>query len=280
MDNNVLGNALNIIAANVPKEKPGDYKGEDGLLYCGNCHTPKQCYVTMFEKVMTMPIVCKCRQAEIQEEEISSKLQKHKEKVKHLRELCFSTADSEKYYFTLDERSNPKISDAMKRYVDKWEIMKSENMGLLLYGNVGTGKSFYAGCIANALIEQEIPVLMTNFVQIINTLQGMYDGKQDYINEIVKYPLLILDDLGAERQSDYMLEQVYNIINARYQTGKPLIVTTNIPIEEIKEPQDIKYQRIYDRILEICHPIKIEGNSRRRKAVKDNYKNRMELLGL
>lgn len=280
MNANVLGQALNIISANVPKAKPGDYQGEDGLLYCGSCHTPKQCYVEMFNRVMTMPIVCKCRQAEIEAEEAATKLHKHEETVKRLRENCFSTADSAQYRFDLDDQTNLRISNAMHRYVEKWEEMKSQNMGLLLYGNVGTGKSFYAGCIANALIEQEIPVLMTNFVRIINTLQGMYEGKQDYINGIVKYPLLILDDLGAERQSDYMLEQVYNIINARYETGRPLIVTTNVPIEEIKEPQDIKYQRIYDRVLEICQPIKIEGISRRRQAVKANFKNRMELLGL
>ena len=48
------------------------------------------------------------------------------------------------------------------RYVEQWQTMRAENLGLLLWGGVGTGKSFLAGCIANALMEQEVPVRMTN----------------------------------------------------------------------------------------------------------------------
>ena len=150
---------------------------------------------------------------------------------------------------------------------------------MLLYGPVGTGKSFYAACIANALIDKGIPAMMTSFPRILNTLNGIYD-KQAYINKLVSYPLLIIDDLGAERASEYMLENVYAIVDARYQTGLPLIVTTNIAISEIKEPSDLKYKRIYDRILEICHPIKIDGESRRRESVKENFMRHQQLLGL
>lgn len=49
------------------------------------------------------------------------------------------------------------------RYVEQWQTMRTENIGLLFWGGVGTGKSFLAGCIANALMEQEVPVLITNF---------------------------------------------------------------------------------------------------------------------
>ena len=74
--------------------------------------------------------------------------------------------------------------------------------------------------------------------------------KIKYINSLKRYALLILDDLGAERKSEYMQEQVYNIIDARYKSGLPMIITTNLTAEEMKKPSDLGNSRIYDRILE------------------------------
>ena len=61
-------------------------------------------------------------------------------------------------------------------FVEHWEQMKAENIGYLLWGGVGTGKSFFAGCIANALMEQEISVRMTNFALVLNDLTASFDG--------------------------------------------------------------------------------------------------------
>ena len=63
--------------------------------------------------------------------------------------------------------------------------MKKENVGLLLMGPVGTGKSFFAGCIANALLEKGVPVLMTNFSRILNTLSGMhFEDRNQFIDSL------------------------------------------------------------------------------------------------
>ena len=158
--------------------------------------------------------------------------------------------------------------------------MRKNNTGLLLYGPVGTGKTFFSACIANALIDRGIPVMMTNFARIVDDLQGDFSGRGDYLRRLNSYPLLIIDDLGIERNSEYMQEQVYNIVDARYASERPLIVTTNISLEEIKNPQNEQRRRIYDRILEMCHPIKVDGQSRRRQAVRDKYAERNRLLGL
>ena len=63
------------------------------------------------------------------------------------------------------------------RYVEQWQTMRAENLGLLLWGGVGTGKSFLAGCIANALMEQEVSVRMTNFARIMNELNNGFSGR-------------------------------------------------------------------------------------------------------
>ena len=103
--------------------------------------------------------------------------------------------------------------------------MRSENLGLLLWGGVGTGKSFLAGCIANALVEQEVPVRMTNFARILNELNGSFSGRNEVIDKLCRYPLLIIDDFGMERGTEYALEQIYSIVDSRYRSQKPLIVT-------------------------------------------------------
>lgn len=284
--NNIWEEAIQNIVARVPGQEwqEGDYIGEDGLLYCGKCHTRKQCKVVIMDSTRIMPVMCDCERAKSDAEERALEEQKHREKVERLRRDCFQPesllAKAREWRFEADERRDPRISNAMRRYAEQWDEMKRQNIGLLLYGPVGTGKTFFAGCIANEVLQRGKSVKMTSFDQIVNTMQGMYSGRQEYLDKLVSYSLLIIDDLGAERGSDYMLEQVYSVVNARYQVGLPLIVTTNIPIEEIKEPAELKYRRIYDRILERCHPVKVDGPSRRREAVKASFAERNELLGL
>ena len=131
-------------------------------------------------------------------------------------------------------------------------------MGLLLWGGVGTGKSFFAGCIANALLAQGVPVLMTNFAKILGAVTGMYGmERQKFLSSLNTYSLLILDDLGAERNSEYALEQLFGVVDSRYQSRKPMIVTTNLTLEELKHPFDLAHERIYDRLLERCVPVKM-----------------------
>ena len=144
--------------------------------------------------------------------------------------------------------------------------MKRKNVGLLLIGPVGTGKSFFAGCIANALLEQGERVMMTNFSRILNEMTSYQADKNQIIQNLVDYPLLIIDDLGIERNSEFALEQVYNVIDSRYCIMLPLIVTTNLGLAEMKAADlDIAHQRIYSRILEMCVPIYCGGEDKRKE---------------
>ena len=182
--------------------------------------------------------------------------------------------------FENDDRQNAKLSEAMLKYAENFAEFKKESKGLLLYGGVGTGKTYFAACIANKLIDKGYSVLMTNFARLTNQIQGMYEGKQEFIDSLNKYSLLIIDDLGAERKSEFMQEMVFNIIDSRYRSGLPLIITTNLTTDEIKQPKETSFARIYDRVLERCFPIEVSGHSRRRKNVKDSYFDIKEKLGL
>lgn len=177
-----------------------------------------------------------------------------------------------------DKGYNPEMQKAHD-YVVHWSEMKAKSIGLLLWGDVGTGKSFFAGCIANALLEQGVPVLMTNFSRILNALSGLYsEEKNQYIDSLNQYSLLIIDDLGIERSTEFALEQVFNVIDSRYRSKLPLIVTTNMTLEELKNPQDLTRSRIYDRVLERCVPLRINNQNIRQRNAAESMKEARKIL--
>ena len=174
---------------------------------------------------------------------------------------------------------NQKIYNLAGNYVKRFDEMYEKRQGLLFWGTVGTGKSYTAACIANELLNQMIPVVMTSFVKILQNIQGNPDEEERIMAGLNAAKLLIIDDLGAERSTDYALEKVYNIIDSRYLSGKPLILTTNMTLKDMQESEDIRYRRIYDRIFEMCFPVRFAGRSWREKAASkrfDAMKNLME----
>jgi len=262
---NVEGILERLAKQNEPKQHDGDYIKDD-LLICGKCNTPKECLVEVMGDIKKFGCMCKCQSEKYREEQAKQREREEFERVNRLRTQGIQDKGYINWTFENDDGSNPKQTDKAMRYCLKWDEMYRDNIGLLLWGNVGTGKTFFAACIANYLINLGVPVLMTSFIKLTNALTGFDEDKNAYIRSLNNYKLLIIDDLGAERQSDYMLEQVYNIIDSRYKNQQPIIITTNLSLSEIKNPSDIKYSRIYSRILEMCVPIKFDGADRRKEA--------------
>ena len=260
--------------------EPEDYTGEDGLLYCGKCHKPKEAY---FPKGMSLagrdrhPSECDCRRAEREKREAEERRAKHQTEVERLKKQGFTDPAMQGWTFENDCGKCPQMERAHS-YVAQWETMKAENIGLLLWGKVGTGKSFFAGCIANALMEQEIPVRMTNFAAILNDLAASFAGRNEYISRLCSHALLILDDFGMERGTEYGLEQVYSVIDSRYRSGRPLIVTTNLTLEDLQHPEDTAHARIYDRLLEMCAPVCFTGENFRKATAQQKMERLKELL--
>ena len=104
-------------------------------------------------------------------------------------------------------------------------------------------------------------------------------GRNDIVDRLCRYPLLIIDDFGMERGTEYTLEQIYNIVDSRYRSRKPLIVTTNLTLNEIQHPQDTAHARIYDRLLEMCVPISCIGVSFRKENAQEKLERLKILIG-
>ena len=245
-------------AAKASLPMPGDYE-RDGLLYCGVCHEPKQCRVTVGGIVKTVACSCKCKQRGPDNSGRIEQLQ-----------LRGGVSPSDTF-----ERAQPsKAMDVCRRYAVKWDDMSKRNIGLLLWGDVGTGKTYAAHCICNELIKRGIPVFVTSFSRVLNS--GF--DKTEALRRIREAPLVVLDDLGAERSSEYALEAVFMMVDERYQAHNPMIVTSNITLEEMKNAKDIGRKRIYDRILGRCVPLRFAGSSKREDDAAELRRAARELL--
>ena len=137
---------------------PGDYIGPDGLLYCGRCRTKKQFAGVMFGKPFTAPSLCVCEQQKRKEAEEERQKREEFNRIQAEKAVCIHDKSLLNATFAKDDGSMPQIVSALQ-YVDTWEERKKRNEGLLLWGDVGTGKTFFAACIANALIERNVPVV-------------------------------------------------------------------------------------------------------------------------
>ncbi|MBO6108030.1 MAG: ATP-binding protein [Eubacterium sp.] len=249
-----------------------DYKGEDGLLYCGKCHTKKEGRYPFGDRMIQVHLMCKCEHDRYEAEKKERERQERIEAIERMKATCIHDRHLMECTFARDDGTLPQIASA-KRYVETWRERKANNDGLLLWGDVGCGKTFYAACVANALIEEGVSVLMTNFSKILNKLSGLYsDDKNEFIRSMMQYSLLIIDDFGIERNTEYALEQVYNIIDERYKTKLPLIVTTNLSLNSLKNPEDTAHKRIYDRVLSMCVPVKFLGINHRTKEAEGKIK--------
>ena len=271
----IIDKMTDAISENMPKVKD-EYIGEDGLLHCSKCHEKTETKVQLMGVTKKVRCICDC----IKKEHDAFKEKEKHEELERQRKICFAETNMKSWTFENDDRRNAKLSDAMKNYVNNFSEFRKDGKGLLLYGTVGTGKTYFAAAIANNLIDLGYSVLMTNFARLTNQIQGMFDGKQEFIDSLNRYTLLIIDDLGAERKSEFMQEQVFNIIDSRYRSGLPFIITTNLTWQEITKPEEVAYSRIYDRVIERCFPVEVSGASRRRQNVRDTYSEIKEKLGL
>ena len=265
-----------------------DYRNSDGLLICGKCHTPRERFLE-FEKNSkfyeryknhSFPVLCKCRKEQEEAENIRQKQIETQMLIERFRKEGITDESYLKYTFSYDDKKNPEISRACQKYANNFSDMYKLGKGLIFCGQVGTGKTFYAGCIANAVISQARSVLMTSIPSLITKLGFNQEEKNYILNKISCVSLLVIDDLGVERDTPYSLEKVYEIIDTRYRSGKPLIITTNLKYKDMKTDENTSYRRIYDRILEMCHPIAVLGESRRSTKARESSSFMNDFLGL
>lgn len=246
----------------------GDEIEIDGKLCCPVCNQARQAIFYMGGIKHTARCICKCEEDEYQQEKTKMEVS---EKKKGIKDEAYLT-------YTFD-KSEADITFA-KRYCDEFEKYKSENIGMQLMGECGCGKTYIAACIANELTDKNYSVLMANVLWILQRASFKNPDADSFLQSLQGYDLLIIDDFGAQRGTEYTSEQIYNVVDMRYRARKPLIITTNLSRKDINEEQDVKVIRVYDRLKEMCHPVALKTASFRKAKASERFKSLNAQLGI
>lgn len=272
---------INARASRQYSEHDGDYRNKDGLLMCGKCHTQKECVLPKSDgTTRTVHCACECSVEQNKREAEEKRKRDRMQYLDSMRRTGFPDAEMREWTFAKSDHSDRRNETIARNYVANFDAMRKQGTGLLLCGQVGTGKSFLAAAIANELISQGTPCMMTNFSRLISRISEKFGGDQKYLDNLNRFDLLIIDDLGAERDSDFTWEKVMNVIDARYRAGLPIIITTNLSPKDFADRGDTRRQRVFSRLKEMCICLEIKGEDRRVKKMQDKLTSARSLLGV
>lgn len=151
-------------------------------------------------------------------------------------------------------------------YVDELDSRLEEGRGLWLFGDTGTGKTTLAMLISKAALEAGKSVAIYSLPKLLARIRRTYDsepGGDSYLSlfeKLTAVDLLHIDDLGAEKRSDWVLEQLYALVNERYEAQRSIVITTNLPHPELEEQIG---SRTVSRLTQMCDEVEVRGDDRR-----------------
>jgi DNA replication protein DnaC len=163
-------------------------------------------------------------------------------------------------------RTAPDQIRAIRRYVRAIEANLDSGRGLWIQGDVGTGKTTLAMLVSKAALDAGRSVAIYSLPRLLNLLRESMDsesGMVTFMDRLTAVDLLHIDDLGAENQTDWVLEQLYSIVNARYEAERSIVATTNLMPDELSERLG---PRTVSRLVEICGDLlPLFGEDKRRE---------------
>ena len=165
----------------------------------------------------------------------------------------------------------PGAFENAKKYTSKL-ISEQTTKGLFITGTYGVGKTYLASCIANELIKNKNTVIFGTLIQLLDLIKDTYKDNEisdkEYLNLYSSVDLLIIDDLGKEKPTDWVLEKLFLIVNNRYNNYLPIVITTNYNRNQLRERLCINknysmVDSIISRLYEMCGGIEIKDKDHR-----------------
>lgn len=197
-----------------------------------------------------------------------------KDKIKWIKGLKRSSGIGERFFnkiFT-NYKGNEKVSNECRKWVKNYSENYKSGKGLFLTGNVGTGKTHLLAAIIDyiARVKKRLTlnfIVYRNTTSMLNEIRNSYENKdfKEVIGNFKNCDLLMIDDLGAEKITDWVLDIFFEIIDYRYSELKPIIIASNLTDLEIKQKLD---ERIMSRIYEMCKGLKLTGKDYRLEKLK------------
>jgi DNA replication protein DnaC len=202
-------------------------------------------------------VACECRAA----------------RVRRARSRGVSSVIPRKYRGVSFDRSpvtelSPDVVRPVQAYVRNIAANLAKGRGLWFMGDVGTGKSTLAMLVSKSALDEGCSVAIYSVPHLLAEIRDTYDGDSsdrsymDFFRRLARVDLLHLEDLGAEKQTEWVLEQLYSLVNQRYEDQRAILVTSNVESPEELERQIGK--RTVSRLVEICgDPLKLFGEDMR-----------------
>lgn len=244
---------------------PEDYIGADGLLHCGKCGEQKEFRIDVEGKTATVRCLCRCKLEERKQTAEDAYRRINEERrakwLKGYEDMTFGNSSG-----------NPTMYIA-ERYIDRWPDILENGLSFTFSGGVGCGKTYAAACIANELLDRGIRVWM---VSTVNLLDRMFDEADIIRNRLATFELVVLDDFGAERNTEYASEKMFQIIDDRMRSRLPTIITTNIDITQPTE--NLTYQRIFSRLNGEAPQFRCKGGDMRADRGREKRQLANEIL--
>lgn len=155
------------------------------------------------------------------------------------------------------------------RYAKRVVEENNFNRGIVFIGDSGTGKTFTSSCIANYLMDNGKTVLVINFGLYLNRVKREWaEAENDILNFVKLCDLLVIDDFGGERNTEFAIEKAFLLIDTRYRSEKPMIITTNLSLYQLERKFT---NRIRSRLEEMCYTIKVNTKDRRKDIANENF---------
>jgi len=263
-----IGKLMNIFA---------DTDFSQPVTHCETCRDPTQKDIELLGVLRRVPVLCGCRSKAYEREKREAELKDlrrrlSKFKAYSLMDNRFEASTFENWEHRPDNRDDYALGT---KYCEKWADMYANNRGLLLHGKAGNGKTYLSFAIANALYKQGKAVMAISISKLLSIIKDSFDkhgelGEVDVLNTVRDASLLVLDDLGVEYKTAWAYEKLYAIIDTRYRSGKPTIITTNFTLDTLRENLatiDLRTrttdpsERIFSRITEMCSFHEVKGAS-------------------
>lgn len=149
------------------------------------------------------------------------------------------------------------IKKVDKKIVD---LLKKTGKGIFLFGDTGRGKTYTLFAINKRFREIGMQSKVENWVELLLELRERTQYLRDAINELLSTNILMIDDLGSERQTEWSQEILYTIINIAYEKEKKIFIATNLSLEKFTL---VYGDRIFSRLMEMCEPYELKGKDRR-----------------
>lgn len=226
----------------------------------------------LFGRTFTVRVLS---QEESEKRDLQEQKDREKERREYIKQLRINSLMDKKFFdcnfnnFICDAE-NQKYMSMAYRYADRFYEMRKNNIGLLIYGLPGTGKSYLSFCIVNKLLSKGVSVIACTSSKILQRVRELssfgQEGTDSFLNSLQRVDLLLIDDLGAEENNSWAVSKLYEIIDARYRAEKPLIITTNLELKSLEKRLTSAdgVARTFDRIVEMCQPIEIKVTPRRK----------------